>query len=329
MDRLNYFKRKLLEILDKKEREERAEIKKSFAFQIDAAIEKSRGYAVGTIREWKGRKFKKMPNSKWVRVYDTHDKHTETSIARLKGRVRRAGSVDELLKIVVENVHRFEDADGKILPIVEELKKEVDGKKNILRLQKDNKETFGFNYGKLSKDEYRKIAESSKPAKADKSIDLNNLPQSARDYLDYMMKSWNENKVISPIFNNVRIRFDGDSYKHFFKGKKGERSQEEIEKRAKCLPYIRDILERTGKRCALIQNDKGQLAYSVVGRAVIDSEDTVIKVIVTKKRGRKYFYLSVNNLNEIKKTALPDEKTGSGAFTPSAANALRGCLVSF
>ena len=137
MDRLNYFKQKLLEILDKKEREERAEIRKSFDFLLDAAIEKSRGYAVGTIREWKGRKFKKMPNQKWVRVYDRRERSAEISIARLKGRVSRAGSVDELFDIVMKNTHRFSDENGNPLDIVLELKAAVDERKSDIAIDKE------------------------------------------------------------------------------------------------------------------------------------------------------------------------------------------------
>ena len=67
-----------------------------------------------------------MPDKKWVRIYDTHDKHTEISIARLKGKVRNAQSVEELFQIVLNNTHRFSDENGKPLAIVEELKKEVE-----------------------------------------------------------------------------------------------------------------------------------------------------------------------------------------------------------
>ena len=144
MDRLDYFKQKLLEILDKKEREERTEIRKSFDFLLDAAIEKSRGYAVGTIREWKGRKFKKMPNSKWVRVYDRRERSAEISIARLKGKVRSAKSVDELFDIVMKNTHRFSDENGKPLDIVLELKAAVEERKKGLNAGKPStKERIG------------------------------------------------------------------------------------------------------------------------------------------------------------------------------------------
>lgn len=143
--KLEYFKSELLKILDKKEKEESGEeINKAFIVQelyksMTDPLYMAKGGKVGVvgeIRTWNGKKYKKMPNKKWVRIYDTHDKHTEISIARLKGKVRKAQSVDELLEIVMNNTHRFSDENGKPLDIVLELKKEVDTKKKALNAGK-------------------------------------------------------------------------------------------------------------------------------------------------------------------------------------------------
>ncbi len=139
--KLEYFKNELLKILDKKEKEESGEeVSKAFIVQelyksMTDPLYMAKGGKVGVvgeIRTWNGKKYKKMPNKKWVRIYDTHDKHTELSIARLKGKVRKAQSVDELFEIVMNNTHRFSDENGKPLDIVLELKKEVDAKKKAL-----------------------------------------------------------------------------------------------------------------------------------------------------------------------------------------------------
>ena len=75
MKDLEYFKKELIKILDKKEREEKAEIKKSLAFTMDMLIEKSSsGYPVGTIREWKGKKYQKIAPGKWRRKYSSEEK---------------------------------------------------------------------------------------------------------------------------------------------------------------------------------------------------------------------------------------------------------------
>lgn len=79
-NRLNYFKNELLKILEKKEKAEET-LSKSIQSYFDdinktlygISIEKGRAGTVGEIRTWKdGKKYKKMPNGKWVRVYQSH-----------------------------------------------------------------------------------------------------------------------------------------------------------------------------------------------------------------------------------------------------------------
>lgn len=155
--RLEYFKRELLRILDAQEEREVRKAENFLNFYDDMVM-KGRLGTVGEIRTWQdGHKYKKMPNKKWVRVYDTQDKHAENSIARLKGRVRRASSIDELFDIVMSNTHRFSDENGKPLGIVKELKEEVDKRKKTLNAGKPStqkqieefnkkKEIFGKRY---------------------------------------------------------------------------------------------------------------------------------------------------------------------------------------
>ena len=149
--KLEYFKSELLKILDKKEKEESGEeVSKAFIVQelyksMTDPLYMAKGGKVGVvgeIRTWNGKKYKKMPDKKWVRIYDTHDKHTEISIARLKGKVRNAQSVEELFQIVLNNTHRFSDENGKPLAIVEELKKEVENKRNELAINKELKKPY-------------------------------------------------------------------------------------------------------------------------------------------------------------------------------------------
>lgn len=133
VNKLDYYKKRLLKILDDKEKAEETLSKSIQTYFEDLnktlygiSIEKGRVGTVGEIRTWKdGKKYKKMPDGKWIRVYQQHSRSAEISIARLKGKVKNAKTVDELLNIVMANIHRFEDENGKVLPIVEELKKEV------------------------------------------------------------------------------------------------------------------------------------------------------------------------------------------------------------
>ena len=145
--KLEYFKSELLKMLDKKEKEENGEeVNKAFIVQelyksmTDPLYIAKGGRigVVGEVRTWNGKKYKKMPDKKWVRIYDTHDRHTEISIARLKGKVRKAQSVEEPFEIVLNNTHRFSDENGKPLDIVLELKKEVDARKKSLNAGKSS-----------------------------------------------------------------------------------------------------------------------------------------------------------------------------------------------
>lgn len=130
MKDLEYFKKELIKILDKKEREEKAEIKKSLAFTMDMLIEKSSsGYPVGTIREWKGKKYQKIAPGKWRRKYSSEEKGIRMSIAALKKAIDKCSTSQELLDLVLQNRDRFADDNGRPLPIVKELS-EYASKKN-------------------------------------------------------------------------------------------------------------------------------------------------------------------------------------------------------
>ena len=94
MKDLEYFKKELIKILDKKEREEKTEIKKSLAFTMDMLIEKSSsGYPIGTIREWKGNKYQKIAPGKWRRKYSSEEKGIRMSIAALKKAIDKCSKV--------------------------------------------------------------------------------------------------------------------------------------------------------------------------------------------------------------------------------------------
>ena len=148
---LNYFKKKIMAILEKQTDDAPAEINKSLN-QMDfiysqmnpstfSEIEKSRGYGIGTVREWKGRKYKKIAPNKWRLVYESNSRGAKQSIAYLKKAVMNAKSTDELLQIVMENVNRFTGPDGKTLDIVSELQEAVKSAKTALNGKKPAAET--------------------------------------------------------------------------------------------------------------------------------------------------------------------------------------------
>lgn len=166
---LNYFKKKIMAILEKQTDDAPAEINKSLN-QMDfiysqmnpstfSEIEKSRGYGIGTVREWKGRKYKKIAPNKWRLVYESNSRGAKQSIAYLKKAVMNAKSTDELLQIVMENVNRFQDANGKTLDIVSELQEAVRTAKTALN---GGKKTFTEKVKEILKPVKGKIAVGDK-----------------------------------------------------------------------------------------------------------------------------------------------------------------------
>lgn len=139
MKDLEYFKKELIKILDKKEREEKTEIKKSLAFTMDMLFEKSSsGYPVGTIREWKGKKYQKIAPGKWRRKYSSEGKGIRMSIAALKKAIDKCSNSQELLNLVLQNRERFTDDNGRPLPIVKELSEYVSKKNDTIESKKKN-----------------------------------------------------------------------------------------------------------------------------------------------------------------------------------------------
>lgn len=143
---LNYFKKKILAILKKQSDDAPKEINKALN-EIDfiyksmfpgtfGEIQKSRGYGIGTVREWKGRKYKKIAPGKWRLIYESDGKGARQSIAFLKKAVINAKSTDELLEIVMQNINRFTDKNGRTLDIVSELQEAVKSAKAKLNGQK-------------------------------------------------------------------------------------------------------------------------------------------------------------------------------------------------
>lgn len=158
-------------------------------------------------------------------------------------------------------------------------------------------QSSGFSQTKMAPGDLKTLAKSTKKAKPDSQLQTPTV-KGAKKYMKYMMGSWKTNPVTSPFFNNAKIRLDGMSYKHLFETHGKPRPPADIVRRAKCLPYVRDILQRTGKPAEHLVGKKNE-SYSIVGKANIDGTDRGIKVIVSKHTDGKYFYLSVMDLKII------------------------------
>jgi hypothetical protein len=138
--KLEYFKKELLKVLDRQEKEESPEVSKAFIVHelyksmIDPLYMAKGGKAgvVGEIRTWNGKKYKKMPNKKWVRIYDKETRGAKLALAVLRRKIDACKNSQELLNLVLENRDRFCDKLGRPLPIVQELSKYASKKNDEL-----------------------------------------------------------------------------------------------------------------------------------------------------------------------------------------------------
>ena len=150
MASLEQLKKEVIEILKRKEKQENKDIQKAIeSFEKEARnhsyLEKSitgewiekAGYAVGQMRIWRGKKYKKVSTSpsRWVRVYDSHSRGAAISIGKYIAQVNKCKSVEELYQFCMKEKALFKDANGVDLPILDKLKKEIDKKNESLSSQ--------------------------------------------------------------------------------------------------------------------------------------------------------------------------------------------------
>lgn len=131
--KFKHFKELIMNHLDGLAVKEKSEVKKSIL--LAESMQKS-GYPVGTIREWKGKKYIKIAPGKWRPKYDSNSRGAKMSIAALKKKADKCTSSEELLQLVLENRERFSDENGRPLPFVKELSDYVSSKNDELESKK-------------------------------------------------------------------------------------------------------------------------------------------------------------------------------------------------
>ena len=119
--RFESIKKKVVEHLEKLEEEETKTLKKAFMFALLG--KGGKGLPVGTIREWKGKKFIKIAPGKWRPKYDSHTRGAKLAISALKKKIVACKDEHEMMQIILENRDRFTDSRGNPLPFVQELYK--------------------------------------------------------------------------------------------------------------------------------------------------------------------------------------------------------------
>ena len=118
-------------ILMKAKKQNKLEMYRSALLEIlqgKDELKKGKAYPVGTIREWQGKKFKKLPNGKWMRYYQEEwGRGVDQAMRNTIKKIKNASSIEELAEIVRNNKERFQDADGKMSSIVATLLYEARG----------------------------------------------------------------------------------------------------------------------------------------------------------------------------------------------------------
>ena len=104
-------------------------------------IEKA-GYGIGTVRVWKGKKYKKIAPDKWVRVFEKEGRGTNIAIGKLIAKVQKIDNVEDLMAFVMANKQRFVDENGVDLPVLDKLRAAVGVKNENL-----SGESSSYTYG--------------------------------------------------------------------------------------------------------------------------------------------------------------------------------------
>lgn len=117
-------------------------------------VEKA-GYGIGTVRVWKGKKYKKIAPDKWVRVFDKEGRGTNIAIGKLIAKVQKIDNVEDLMAFVMANKQRFVDENGVDLPVLDKLRAAVDARNGNV----GNKGTSKIENTTLKYDDIGKIKE--------------------------------------------------------------------------------------------------------------------------------------------------------------------------
>jgi len=165
-EKLDYFKKLVIEHLESLEADKK-ELKKSL-LEAESIAKSGKGLPVGTVRDWKGKKYVKVAPGKWKPKYDSHSRGAKLSIAALKRKADECKSSEELLQLVLENRERFSDEMGRPLPFVKELSDYISAKNDELENGKKPAKA-------KAKKEKKTVAEMK--AKDDEKIQVNETPE--------------------------------------------------------------------------------------------------------------------------------------------------------
>ncbi|UTY27633.1 PBECR2 nuclease fold domain-containing protein [Treponema putidum] len=141
----NAIKAKILKHLEELEREKNSEMKKTFSELTGLLIKGGKDLPVGTIREWKGKKFIKVAPGKWKPKYDSETRGARMSIAAIKRKADSCEDAHSLMVLIFENKDRFSDENGAPLACVKELSDFIE--QTRIEKEKTTKKTSGTGSG--------------------------------------------------------------------------------------------------------------------------------------------------------------------------------------
>lgn len=154
---LNALKKLVINHLKKQEKEEqKKELSKALA--VDEIMQKA-NFPVGTIREWKGKKYKKIAPGKWARMYDTKGRGTNIAVGKLIARVNKIDNVEDLMKFCLEHKQRFADTDilEKIRAAVDAQNEKLSGKEGSSKTEETPKKEKNISLKDLGFEEMESV----------------------------------------------------------------------------------------------------------------------------------------------------------------------------
>ena len=172
------LKKEIIEILKKQDSKEVRKAVEYFESQEKhySHLEKSlsgkwvekAGYGIGTVRVWKGKKYKKIAPGKWARVFEKEGRGTNIAIGRLISKVNQIDNVEDLMAFVMANKQRFVDENGNDLPVLDKLRAAVNAKNNGGVGSNGKTKKLISDYTKINEESLRKYATKLKGSKEDK-----------------------------------------------------------------------------------------------------------------------------------------------------------------
>ena len=150
-------------------------------------IEKA-GYGVGTVRIWKGKKYKKIAPGKWARVFDKEGRGTNIAMGKLLSELKKIpkGDYEKLMEFSLMNKQRFVDENGIDLPVLDKLRAAVDAKNTGDMGSKGTvKQAEKYDDDKAYK-EYQKLLMKENPTTADNE----RLGELVTEHYKHSKKEW-------------------------------------------------------------------------------------------------------------------------------------------